>query len=121
MSEFPEIFKVKVLKIIPIHIDALSPGLTARFSWPGNVRELQHALHRAVIMSDRSKLHTTDFQLSGSDGGSEKKVDDYNLNKLEKWAIGNCLKKHTGNVTKAAAELGLTRGALYRRIEKYGI
>jgi len=92
-----------------------------KYDWPGNVRELQHAIQRAVIMSDGNKLRTSDFQLSGDEEGLESKELDYNLSRLEKQAIGNCLTKHGGNVTKAAAELGLTRGALYRRIEKYGI
>jgi len=92
-----------------------------KFDWPGNIRELQHALERAVIMSDGDVLKTSDFQFLSLDDSAGTKGDDYNLMELEKWAISNCLKKHGGNVTRAANELGLTRGALYRRIEKHGI
>jgi DNA-binding NtrC family response regulator len=92
-----------------------------RFEWPGNVRELQHAIERAVIMSDGKSLKSSDFQFLSGTGSDEKTEDDFNLESLEKWAIRNCLKKNAGNISKAAAELGLTRGALYRRIEKYGL
>ncbi|KPL20933.1 MAG: AAA family ATPase, partial [Bacteroides sp. SM1_62] len=92
-----------------------------KFDWPGNVRELQHAIERAVIMSDGKSLKASDFLfLTESDQGTHT-GEDYNLENLEKWAIHNCLKKNGGNVTRAAAELGLTRGALYRRMEKHGI
>jgi two-component system response regulator HydG len=92
-----------------------------KFDWPGNVRELQHAIERAVIMSDGNSLKASDFLfLTGSDQ-NDPPGEDYNLDSLEKWAVKNCLKKHGGNVTRAAAELGLTRGALYRRMEKYGL
>lgn len=91
-----------------------------RFNWPGNIREFQHAIERAVILSDGKKLETEDFEFLSNDKKEEIPFDKYNLENLEKWAILNCLEKHGGNVTKAAAELGLTRGALYRRIEKYG-
>ena len=92
-----------------------------KFEWPGNIRELQHALERAVIMSDGNILKTSDFQFLSFEEPAGQRGDDYNLMDLEKWAISNSLKKHGGNVTRAANELGLTRGALYRRIEKHGI
>ncbi len=92
-----------------------------KFDWPGNIRELQHALERAVIMSDGNILKTSDFQFLSLEDTAGPRVDDYNLMDLEKWAISSCLKKHGGNVTRAADELGVTRGALYRRIEKHGI
>jgi DNA-binding NtrC family response regulator len=91
------------------------------YSWPGNIRELQHALERAVIMSDGPELHPQDF------GSLEKQVagdfmfDHLNLLKLEEWAVRKALAKHGGNVSHAAEELGLSRGALYRRMEQYGI
>jgi len=90
-----------------------------RFNWPGNIREFQHSIERAVILSDGKKLETKNFEFLSNDKKEEIPFDQYNLEDLEKWAILNCLEKHGGNVTQAAAELGLTRGALYRRIEKY--
>jgi DNA-binding NtrC family response regulator len=93
-----------------------------KFDWPGNVRELQHAIERAVIMSDGGNLKASDFLfLTGEEQGEQPGGEDFNLDNLEKWAIRSCLKKYGGNVTRAAAELGLTRGALYRRMEKYGL
>ncbi|MFC2098099.1 sigma 54-interacting transcriptional regulator, partial [Bacteroidota bacterium] len=92
-----------------------------KFDWPGNVRELQHAIERAVIMSDGSNLKSSDFQFLSGTEGDDRSVDDFNLDNLEKWAIRSCLKKNGGNISKAAVELGLTRGALYRRMEKYGL
>jgi len=91
-----------------------------KFDWPGNVRELQHAIERAVIMSDGGSLKASDFLFLTGDEQGESPGEDFNLDKLEKWAIRSCLKKYGGNVTRTAAELGLTRGALYRRMEKYG-
>jgi len=91
------------------------------FDWPGNIRELQHAIERAVIMSDGNRLNTSDFHFITGSEKTEIKTEDYNLETLEKWAIDNCLQKYGGNISKAAIELGLTRGALYRRIEKYGL
>ena len=101
------------------------PGYVLRklqkFEWPGNVRELQHAIERAVIMSDGNSLKAADFLFLTGNDQADQPGDDFNLDNLEKWAIRNCLKKHAGNVSRAAAELGLTRGALYRRMEKYGL
>jgi len=94
----------------------------SKFSWPGNVRELQHAIERAVIMCNEKSLKATDFDfLQIGSVRDERNDESYNLEQIEKRAIENCIKKHTGNLTKTATELGLTRGALYRRIEKYGL
>ncbi len=93
-----------------------------KFSWPGNVRELQHAIERAVIMCKEKSLRSIDFSfLQSLSARSEVNDQSYNLDQIEKRAIEECIRKHTGNLTKAASELGLTRGALYRRIEKYGL
>lgn len=104
-------------------------GLTATalkklqdYHWPGNVRELQHALERAVIMTERDRMIPSDFFFSGSSSAqSEMVLDNLNLESVEKTVIIKALKKHGGNVSRTAAELGLTRAALYRRMEKYGI
>jgi DNA-binding NtrC family response regulator len=100
--------------------DPLSRKLQ-KYDWPGNVRELQHSMERAVIMSDGRSLKSSDFQFPSEGDIVNLAEDDYNLDRLEKNAIGSCLKKHKGNVSKTALELGLTRGALYRRMEKYGL
>ncbi len=91
------------------------------YEWPGNIRELQHAIERAVIMSDGKSLKISDFQFLVKEGPEELNRDNYDLEVLEKWAIDRCLKKYRGNVSKAASELGLTRGSLYRRMQKYDL
>lgn len=92
-----------------------------KYHWHGNVRELQHALERAVILSDGVNLKSSDFQFLNDDTEEDRQVENYNLEDLEKWAIKNALVKHKGNVSHAAKELGLTRGSMYRRMEKYGL
>lgn len=91
------------------------------YSWPGNVRELQHAIERAVILSDATMLHPENFMFQNSP--SRKKNDDaqLNLEQLERDAIEKALRRSEGNVTRAAELLGITRFALYRKLEKLGL
>lgn len=94
------------------------------YRWPGNVRELQHAIERAIIMSDSNVLQPDDFFLStqqqASQGGGIE-FDTYNLDEIEKQIIVKVLKQFQGNITQAATELGITRTSLYRRMEKYDL
>jgi len=93
-----------------------------KYHWPGNVRELQHAVERAVIMSESEILQPTDFFLSSQETQEEGLIfDDYNLEDIEKIVIRKALKKYRGNISQAAKELGLTRTSLYRRLEKYDL
>lgn len=93
-----------------------------KYPWPGNVRELQHAIERAVIMSEGRLLQPTDFLLSSADAREEGLVfENYNLEEVEKTVIRRAISKHGGNISHAAKELGLTRTSLYRRLEKYGL
>jgi DNA-binding NtrC family response regulator len=92
--------------------------------YPGNVRELQYVIERAVIMADNRLLDTDDIIFSPIEETMDEKntpADDFNLEQMEKYAIINALEKHNGNISKAAKELGLTRAALYRRMNKYEI
>lgn len=92
--------------------------------WPGNIRELQHAIERAVILSNSSVLQPEDFTFStnaGKDTEQPINLDQFNLDEVEKLLIRKVLKKYNGNITQAAAELGLTRSSLYRRLEKHGL
>ncbi len=92
------------------------------YPWPGNVRELQHAVERAVIMSDHHTLEPDDFFLSApTKTTGELEFESYNLDDIEKTVIMKVLKQAQGNITIAANELGLTRTSLYRRMEKYGL
>lgn len=91
-----------------------------RYAWPGNIRELQHAIERAVIMTDSDTLQESDFLLSRS-LSSGAVNNTLNLDEVERTAIAKALQMHSGNISKAADELGLTRASLYRRMEKYGL
>ncbi|MCK5171602.1 MAG: sigma-54-dependent Fis family transcriptional regulator, partial [Bacteroidales bacterium] len=107
-------------KIKGINADAMKK--MNQYQWPGNVRELQHALERAVIMSDSDILESDDFLLTTrSEKVAEIEIDTYNLDEVEKNIIVKVLKQNQGNVTQAATILGLTRTSLYRRMEKYGL
>jgi len=90
-----------------------------KYDWPGNIRELQHAVERAVIMCDGKQLHVGDFNLMNTNSSNDSNFESLNLEEIEKWAIETAIKKHQGNVSSAAKELGLSRGAIYRRMEKY--
>lgn len=90
--------------------------------WPGNVRELQHSIERAVIMSGNDQITAQDFPLSRSGRkAGDFDMESINLTEVEILLIRKALKMHDGNITKAARELGLTRAALYRRMEKYDL
>lgn len=94
-----------------------------KYAWPGNVRELQHTLERAVLLGDGSLLRPEHFpfQTPGTrtDKGQENKT--LNLEQLERQAIEQALRLSGGNMTRAAEYLGITRFALYRKLEKLGL
>lgn len=93
-----------------------------KYTWPGNIRELQHAIERAVIMSDGNTLSSEDFFfLTNNPQADDINVENYNLESVEKSVIQKAINKHNGNISKAAKELGLTRASLYRRLEKHGL
>lgn len=91
--------------------------------WPGNIRELQHAVERAVILSESIMLEPHDFFMDKrhQDDSNDFTPENMNLEEVEKMLIRKVVDKHGGNISRAAKELGLTRASLYRRIEKYGI
>jgi transcriptional regulator with PAS, ATPase and Fis domain len=94
-----------------------------KHDWPGNIRELQHAVERAVILSESNILEPHDFFM---DDATDRKDEDFtpdnmNLDEVEKMLVRKVIDKHGGNISRAAKELGLTRASLYRRIEKHGL
>jgi len=91
------------------------------YPWPGNIRELQHVTERAVIMCDGNEIAEEDMQLNAKKFSTGILPEDTDLESVEKLLIRKSLDKHQGNISKAASELGLTRAALYRRIEKHGL
>jgi len=93
--------------------------------WPGNVRALRHAAERAVIMAEGDRYRADDFPLPRSQQAPVSSVpgasDTLNLDQLERQMIERALRMHHFNISLAAGELGLSRGALYRRMEKHGL
>ncbi|HMC32334.1 MAG TPA: sigma-54 dependent transcriptional regulator, partial [Candidatus Angelobacter sp.] len=87
--------------------------------WPGNVRELDHATERAVLMSTGEEIHANDLGLE-ADKAAPGKIEDMSLEEVESLLIRKALARHSGNISHAADALGLSRSALYRRMQKYG-
>ena len=88
--------------------------------WPGNVRELSHVVERAVLMSDGEKVKAADLGLERG-GDDSSRIDEMTLEEAERLLIRKALERYGGNVSDAARGLGLSRSALYRRLEKYGL
>jgi DNA-binding NtrC family response regulator len=90
------------------------------YAWPGNVRELSHAVERAVLLALGSTIRAEDLALSHA-GPEEVRLEELPLEEAERLLIHQSLERFKGNVSKAAEALGLSRSALYRRLERYGI
>jgi DNA-binding NtrC family response regulator len=91
-----------------------------QYSWPGNVRELEHTIERAVLMSRTAEIQPADLSLS-SPRAQTQNLEDLSLEAVEAVLVRKALQRFQGNVSQAAEALGLSRGALYRRMEKYGL
>ena len=104
----------------PFEFDASFIKKLKKHNFPGNVRELQYILERAVIMTDGNILKAEDLVFSSIESKVENNAPKtLNLDDVEKNTILTVLEKHKGNISKSAKELGITRAALYRRLEKY--
>ena len=88
-------------------------------SWPGNVRELKHSIERAALMATSEWIQCDDLGLTLQHNGSPDVLCDMNLEEVERLLIQKTLSRYDGNVSDSAKSLGLSRSALYRRIEKY--
>ncbi len=98
------------------------------YEWPGNVRELEHATERAVLMARGARIELADLGLTppqrasnATSSATGSALDEMSLEAVESILIRKALARAGGNVSHAAEALGLSRGALYRRMEKYGI
>lgn len=115
-------YRKPLLRLAPAALKKLE-----QYPWRGNIRELQHTLERLVIMTDSNVIEASDIALSGTattpaqPSSSGLVMENLNLDDVEKTVIRKALLIHNGNVSHAADELGLTRAALYRRMEKYGL
>ena len=92
-----------------------------RHGWPGNVRELAHSVERAVLMTDGDTIRADHLGLALEPGSGAASLEDMSLDDVEKILIEKAMRRFEGNVSKAAEVLGLSRGALYRRLEKHGL
>lgn len=119
-EHFLETFRTKYHKTVA-NIHETAKQALSNYAWPGNIRELQHVIERAVIMTDHEVLMPDDFQLRTSTTTTPLTAQPVALGEMEKIMVEQAIEKHKGNISRAAAELGLTRAALYRRIEKFGI
>ncbi len=90
-------------------------------SWPGNVRELDHAIERAVLMSEGSTIKAGDLALRLGGRESSNRLEEMSIEEVESFLIKKSLSRYQGNVSHAASALGLSRSALYRRIQRYSL
>ena len=106
-------------------VDGFSPEAIEalrKHSWPGNVRELDHVVERAVLMTTGNIVTAFDLALqSSTDGGVSARLEEMSLEEAERLLIKKALNRFEGNANRAAEALGLSRSALYRRLQKYGL
>jgi DNA-binding NtrC family response regulator len=100
------------------HADAMRALLG--YGWPGNVRELAHAVERAVLLAEADTVRTVDLNLRPP-GDGPARLEDLSLEEVERVLIQKALARAAGNVSTAAKALGLSRSALYRRLERHGL
>jgi two-component system response regulator HydG len=118
--------KVYATKYLKPNVDFSAAALQKLqlYPYPGNIRELQYTIERAVIMAEDATLQPDDLIFSSLETAKPQTAEDADnvpLSEMEKNAILRVIDKHSGNITRAAKELGLTRTALYRRLNKYDI
>ena len=101
-------------------LDASALQSLLQYSWPGNVRELEHTMERAVLMCCTDQIQPADLGL-GMQRSPVQNLEELSLEGVESILIRKALQRYQGNVSQAAEALGLSRGALYRRMEKYGL
>ena len=120
VDHFMDIYTKKYNKE-ELKVDRSTLQKLARYHWPGNIRELQHAIERAVILCEGESLTSDDFFLKDFTMPQTAENITLNLNENERSLIARALEKNRGNISHAARELGITRAALYRRMEKYDL
>jgi len=95
-----------------------------QYSWPGNVRELEHAVERSVLLCRGERVEPSDLGLAGARPSApplDNMSDNMSIDEVEALLVRKVLRRCDGNISQAAEALGLSRGALYRRIQKYGL
>jgi DNA-binding NtrC family response regulator len=115
LSQYASRYRRSVKGIEPAALQSL-----LQYAWPGNVRELEHTMERAVLMCRTEQIQVGDLGL-GSQRAQAQNLEELSLETVESILIRKALQRFQGNVSQAAEALGLSRGALYRRMEKYGL
>jgi DNA-binding NtrC family response regulator len=100
--------------------DTAAMQLLLDHAWPGNVRELDHAVERAVLMAQGDQVQGRDLGLRATREASAR-IEDMSLEEVEGFLIKKALARYDGNVSQAAKALGLSRSALYRRLQRFGL
>jgi DNA-binding NtrC family response regulator len=120
MAEFLlEKFKAKYRKT-ELSLTKSAKTEMQQYAWPGNIREMENVLERAVILADKSEIDAYDLHFSNMDVPMDPQAK-LTLEEMEKEMVQQALKRHLGNISKAAEDLGITRAALYRRMEKFNL
>jgi DNA-binding NtrC family response regulator len=101
--------------------DAAALKALHEHAWPGNVRELDHAVERGVLLSPGPSVRAADLGLRAQAAGGAAKLEEMSLDEVERHLIQRTLARHEGNVSQAAKALGLSRSAMYRRLQKHGL
>jgi DNA-binding NtrC family response regulator len=101
--------------------DSEAMRLMREHGWPGNVRELDHAIERAVLLARDEFVRAGDLALRAAEGPGVAALETLTLEEVERELIRRALRRHDGNVSDTAKALGLSRSALYRRLEQYGL
>jgi DNA-binding NtrC family response regulator len=91
-----------------------------QYAWPGNVRELEHTVERAVLLCRGEEIDPSNLAIAAA-RASTPSFDNMSIDEVESLLIRKVLRRCDGNISQASEVLGLSRAALYRRIEKYGI
>ena len=107
---------------VTIGFDDAARRVLAEHPWPGNVRELDHVVERAVLMARGDVVRASDLGLrAGVAGAALPRLEEMSLEDVERLLIQKALARYEGNANRAAEALGLSRSALYRRLQKYGL
>src|SRR3954453_3643011 len=115
LEKFAQRYRKQVYRFDPAAMQKM-----LEYFWPGNVRELDHSIERAVLLSQGEGVRPSDLGLSDK-RESTSSIEEMSLEEVESLLIRKTLSRYSGNISHAAEALGLSRSALYRRIQKYGL
>src|SRR3989454_1114372 len=104
-----------------VSFDSAAVRALHEHAWPGNVRALDHAVERGVLMAAGPTVRAGDLGLRAQAAGGAAKLEEMSLDEVERYLIQRTLSRHEGNVSQAAKALGLSRSAMYRRLQKHGL